>query len=187
MKDPLKIIGANGNRRENDFYPTPPECTYALLDYLRQNFLLRSTDTIWEPACGSNAMVDVMTCQGYPVIATEITQGQDFLEYEMQDHFDWIITNPPFSLSEKFIKRCIEHGKPFALLLKSQHWHSAKRRDLFHSHPPLFVLPLTWRPDFTGKGSSMLDMVWTVWVGNSKSTYYEPLAKPKRALTERRP
>lgn len=136
MNDPLKIIGANGKRRENDFYPTPPECTYALLDYLRQNFLLRSTDTIWEPACGNNAMVDVMVQQGHSVIATDITQGQDFLEYEMQDHFDWIITNPPFYLSEKFIKRCIEYGKPFALLLKSQYWHSAKRRELFHSQPP---------------------------------------------------
>lgn len=184
MNDPLKIIGANGNRRDNDFYPTPPECTYALLDYLKQNFLLRSTDTIWEPACGNNAMADVMVQQGYSVIATDIIQGQDFLEHEMQDRFDWIITNPPFSLSEKFIKKCIDHGKPFALLLKSQYWHSAKRRELFQSHQPKFVLPLTWRPDFTGKGSSMLDMVWTVWIGNAKNTYYEPLAKPKRTVTK---
>lgn len=178
MRDPLKIIGANGNRNKNDFYPTPPECTIALIDFLEERFLLRKSDTIWEPACGSNAMVNVMQQKGYSVIGTDIIHGQDYLTVEQQEKYDWIITNPPFCLAQEFITKSAERKKPFALLLKSQYWHSAKRRKIFSECQPAFVLPLTWRPDFMGKGASMLDMIWCVWLGNSHVTYYLPLQKP---------
>ena len=179
MVDPVKIIGANGNRHKNDFYPTPSECTVALLDFLEEHFLLRKGNTIWEPACGSNAMVTVMKQKGYSVIATDIIYGQDYLSTELQDDFDWIITNPPFCAAQDFITSSIKRNKPFALLLKSQYWHSAKRRKIFSEYQPAFILPLTWRPDFTGEGSSLLDMIWCVWIGSSSVTYYFPLEKPK--------
>lgn len=44
-----------------------------------------------------------------------------------------------------------EIGKPFAMLLKAQYWHAAKRAQLFCEVPPSYVLPLTWRPDFLFK------------------------------------
>lgn len=180
MNDPLKIIGAHGKRSKNDFYPTPPECTVALLNFLEERFLIRRSDTIWEPACGTNAMVNVMRQQGYSVIGTDISLGQDYFTYDLQDNcFDWIITNPPFCSAQDFITRSAAKKKPFALLLKSQYWHSAKRRKAFEEYPPAFVLPLTWRPDFTGNGASMLDMMWCVWLGASCVTYYLPLQKPK--------
>ena len=179
MRDPLKIIGANGNRKKNDFYPTPPECTVALLKFLEERFLLRKSDTIWEPACGSNAMVNVMAQMGYSVIATDITHGQDYLTWEQQEHYDWIITNPPFCAAQEFITTSREKNKPFAMLLKSQYWHSVKRQKIFSECQPTFVLPLTWRPDFEGKGASMLDMIWCVWLSPSPITYYIPLKKPK--------
>ena len=180
MHDPLKIIGAHGLRSKNDFYPTPPECTIALLNFLEERFLIKRSDTIWEPACGTYAMVNAMLSQGYSVIGTDITLGQDYFTYKMQDHYDWIITNPPFCSAQEFIARSATKKKPFALLLKSQYWHSAKRRKAFYAYPPAFVLPLTWRPDFTGNGASMLDMMWCVWLGDSRVTYYLPLEKPKR-------
>ena len=34
MIDGIKIVGGKGERRALDFYPTPPECTKALLKYL---------------------------------------------------------------------------------------------------------------------------------------------------------
>ena len=179
MRDPLKIIGANGNRKKNDFYPTPPECTVALLDFLEERFLLRQGDTIWEPACGSNAMVNVMLAKGYSVIGTDIVTGQDYLTTDLREDYEWIITNPPFCSAQEFIMKSAARNKPFALLLKSQYWHSAKRRKIFSECQPTFVLPLTWRPDFEGKGASMLDMIWCVWLGLSCVTYYLPLQKPK--------
>lgn len=175
----VKILGAHGDRIDKDFYPTPPECTIALLDFLEDKMLLRKSDPIWECACGSNAMVDVMRDRGYTVIGTDVTSGQDYLATDLQEEYEWIITNPPFALAQQFIERSVEKKKPFALLLKSQYWHSAKRRKLFIEHPPLFVLPLTWRPDFSNKGASVMDVIWCVWLGDAHATLYQPLQKPK--------
>lgn len=182
----LKIVGANGNRRKNDFYPTPPECTVALLDFLEKHHLITRDTKIWEPACGTNTMVDVMKQRGYRVIGTDIIYDQDYLTTEMnEEQYDWIITNPPFCLAQEFIVASAKKNKPFALLLKSQYWHSSKRLSIFRNIQPTFVLPLTWRPDFTGQGGSLLDMTWCVWLGHSPVTYYLPLEKPKLTLKER--
>lgn len=138
---------------------------------------------IWEPACGQNHMVNAIRNRGYQVIGTDILTGTDFLEVDIPDGVDWIITNPPFSKSEKFIERCIEHKKPFALLLKSQYWHAKKRMKLFQEYPPEYVLPLSWRPDFLmgkrGKGSPLMDVIWNVWEpGFTSYTKYIILERP---------
>lgn len=179
MADPLKIVGAHGKRRANDFYPTPPECTVALCEFLEKHHLLWQGAKIWEPACGDGAMVRVFENRGYNVTGTDIMQGQDYLTTDISSgDYDWIITNPPFFLAQDFIRRSAQRGKPFAFLLKSQYWHSAKRSKLFTACQPTMILPLTWRPDFTGKGASLLDMMWCVWLGNGRVTHYYPLTKP---------
>ncbi len=176
-----RIAGGNTayKRSESDYYPTPSEVTDALMNFL----LLPSKLKIWEPACGENHMVDVIRRRGYEVIGTDINMGVDFLTADIPDGVDWIITNPPFSIADKFIGRCLEHKKPFALLLKSQYWHAKKRLELFREHPPAYVLPLTWRPDFLfkqrGGGSPLMDVMWCVWVPwETKHTIYAPLGKP---------
>ena len=178
--DNVKIVGGHGKRRELDFYPTPPECTAALVAFLRDRWLLTAHDTVWEPACGDGAMVRALRSEGLTVTASDIQSGFDFLDPGFELDGRWIITNPPFSLAEAFIRRASELGRPFAFLLKSQYWHSAKRLPLYREHTPSYVLPLTWRPDFTGQGSSLLDMVWSVWCGNTGVTIYHPLPKPRQ-------
>lgn len=176
--DPVKIVGANGARMANDFYPTPKECTYALMDYLE----LPRDVRIWEPAAGDGAIINALSDRGYNnVFGTDIQHGVDFLT-EKIGGVDWIITNPPFFLAEKFIRHAHELGVPFAFLLKSQYWHSAKRQKLFNEIRPACVLPLTWRPDFTGQGNSLMDMCWNVWDPwwyRTVITVYRPLEKPK--------
>jgi hypothetical protein len=167
----------------SDFYPTPHNVTIALLQYLQ----LPLDTIIWEPACGEGHMVKAMQENGYSVIATEkyprgygIT-GRDFLTADLVP-CDWIITNPPFSLAEEFIKKCAIHQQPFALLLKSQYWHSQKRYNLFQQYRPSAVLPLTWRPDFlfgAKSGSPTMEVIWTVWDSSiPQQTVYSPLKKP---------
>lgn len=174
--DSTNIVGANpkNGRKENDFYPTPPEATEALLRFLD----LSKGKTIWEPACGSGSMINVMAKHEYNVVGTDILSGVDFLTCDPVE-CDFIITNPPFSLSEQFIRRAKEIGVPFAFLLKSQYWHAARRFKLFKEIPPEYVLPLTWRPDFTGQGSSLMDVCWCVWTkyGGRPCTYL-PLERP---------
>lgn len=176
-----RINGGNTayKRNESDYYPTPPEATQALLDFLD---IPRGT-VIWEPACGEGHMVQVLERNRLKVIATDIQGGTDFLTAEMPRNTEWIITNPPFSLAEQFIRKCAEHNKPFALLLKSQYWHAAKRTPLYWEITPEYVLPLTWRPDFLfktrGKGAPLMDVIWCVWKPNATTTKYIPLSKPE--------
>lgn len=176
-----RIAGGNTGykRRESDFYPTPPEATVALLNFLK----LPKGTTIWEPACGERHIAKVMEASGYRVIGTDILYGQDFLTMPLLE-CDWIITNPPFSNSEEFIRKCESHNKPYALLLKIQYWNAAKRRKLFEETKPSYILPLTWRPDFCfkqrGKGSPLMDVMWVVWdLSKSRYAQFFPLAKPK--------
>lgn len=170
MSDKLfgsRIAGGNpaAGRRAWDFYPTPPEATLALLKFLG----IPKSAVIWECACGSGEMSRAIAAEGYNVISSDIEDrgfgkgGADFITYRQESGFDWIITNPPFSLAEQFIRRAWEYEKPFAFLLKSQFWHAARRMALFGEHTPSYILPLTWRPDFTGGGSSLMDVTWTVW------------------------
>lgn len=170
-------------RKGSDYYPTPADVTQALIDFLQ----IPKTKVIWEPACGEGFMSRVFQNNGYSVISTDLNSygfedsTEDFLQSECKE-CDWIITNPPFILSEQFIRKCIQHKKPFALLLKSQYWHSKKRYALFSEHKPCLILPLTWRPDFEfGKrgGSPTMECIWTVW--NAEPclfTLFEPLKRP---------
>lgn len=171
------IIGGGDqeNRSVNDFYPTPPEVSHSLMWFLSQRNLMPRH--IWEPAAGGDAMVNVFreyTC----VTGTELTRGQDFFTQPIPAGVDAIITNPPFFVSARFI----EHAHTFrtdvvAMVLKSQYWHAQERVGLYEKHPPAYVLPLTWRPDFDGRGNPTMDMMWTVWVRGDTGARYMPLPR----------
>lgn len=173
--NPVNIVGANGHRRANDFYPTPKDCVYALVDFLN----IPKHCAILEPACGMGAIMEALRDKGYRnVSGSDIVFGVDFLERTDIGKAEWIITNPPFSIADKFIYKAHGLAVPFAYLLKIQYWNSAKRRTLFEQIRPRYVLPLTWRPDFTGQGNSLMDMMWCVWTPDqSKVTYYHPLKR----------
>jgi len=112
------LLGAN---KANDFQ-TPPIALHPLLPYLKKDWV------IWECANGKGNLTLKLLDRGYRVLATDIESGYDFLDWQ-PDRFDCIVTNPPYSLKDKFLKRCYLLGKPFALLMplttlegKRQHW-----------------------------------------------------------------
>lgn len=177
--DAVKIVGAKGSRHANDFYPTPRDATLALCEWLERRDI--KGIKVGEPACGEGHMVKVLQERGMVVCGTDIQTGTDFFDSSLPEGVDWIITNPPFSLAEKFICRAASFCVPFAFLLKCQYWHSAKRKPLFDKIRPTYILPLTWRPDFTGQGNSLMDMMWVVWINDQANpcTLYQPLARPK--------
>jgi|SRR5882762_10294946 len=185
----LQLTGGAGKdkRRALDFYPTPPECTIALLHFLHDNALaFETTCTIWEPACGElKSMSKVISGFGHKVISTDIITGTDFLNCSPID-CDAIITNPPFNLSTEFIRRSTKICRISAMLLKSQYWHAKERLPLFNELQPAWVLPLTWRPDFlfherknNEKGSPTMEVAWSVWIRGNNQTRYQPLNRPK--------
>ena len=179
------------DRNKTDYYRTPPDVTIALLDFLqKEERLFRLYDVIWEPACGTGEMVEAMQEMGYRTIYSDLyptgwrgehEQFNFLTDFMNPNLYDWIITNPPFSQAEYFIRRALELDVPFAFLLKSQFWHARKRIELFEKHPPAYVLPLTWRPDFlwgAKSGSPTMECIWTVWLGSDCITEYHPLRRP---------
>ncbi|NBU58329.1 MAG: hypothetical protein EBS23_00835 [Betaproteobacteria bacterium] len=78
----------------NEFYPTPPEATRALLSV--EHF----DGDIWEPACGDGRIAKVLERHGHPVVATDLypygygATGVDFLR-EREPRAKHIVTNPP--------------------------------------------------------------------------------------------
>lgn len=189
---PLKAFqliggGKKENRKENDFYPTPPDVTHALMKFLHKecSFIFDTSLKIWEPSCGDGAMSEVIKQYGHTVTSTELRSdsgygetGIDFLTSNPMTA-DAIITNPPFNLSEQFINKALGNSRIVCMLLKSQYWHAKKRYHLFNISKPKFVLPLTWRPDFDGRGAPTMDLAWTVWIkGYGTSCIYQPISKP---------
>ncbi|GAB7057373.1 hypothetical protein JCM16163A_41220 [Paenibacillus sp. YK5] len=51
---------SKNKRRELDYYPTPPEVTHALMQFLKAEGVLDGVWLIWEPACGDGAMSEVL-------------------------------------------------------------------------------------------------------------------------------
>lgn len=162
-----------GSRRALDFYPTPPECTHALMQFLKLDKC-----TVWECAAGEGHMANVIRQYGHEVIETDIKE--DFLKTSIP--CDAIITNPPFNLSAQFIAKAVSEAPTVAMLLKSQYWHANSRLKLFRELTPAYILPLTWRPNFTQqpKASPTMEVAWSVWQWGSKSCQYWPLNKPPK-------
>lgn len=152
MKPPL----LQGN--SNDFQ-TPPEALTPLLSYFKKDW------TIWECACGKGNLKNRLTELGFNTIGTDILTGQDFLNYQ-PEKFDCIITNPPFSIKQKFLERCYQLRRPFALLLPLTTFETAKRQNLFKQYG-LEVIFFDKRINFetpSGKGSgSWFATAWFTW------------------------
>ena len=108
-----------GKRKASDFYETPYCLTRELLriENLYGNIL--------EPACGNGAITKVLKEFDYNVESYDIEK--DFFTEDRK--FDFIITNPPFSKSMEFIKKCKEVSKRFFLLLPLSYLHGKKRYD----------------------------------------------------------
>lgn len=177
---------AKNGRRELDYYPTPPEATIALMEFLHDIGLPECASTIWEPACGDGAMSKVLESYGYNVISTDIRHtgyGKGGIDYLEDVHYPCsaVITNPPFNQSSDFIVKAIGQAPLVAMLLKSQYWHASKRTSLFKKYPPAYVLALNWRPDFLNKergGAPTMECLWTVWIQGNTDTRYRILQKP---------
>lgn len=181
------IIGSQKThaRKPADFYPTPPDATWVLLEWLG---LPRGT-RVKEPACGDGAMARVLEASGLSVDASDLRSdsgygrgGVDYIKTP-GERTDWVITNPPFNVAVGFIETALAQTPNVAMLLKSQFWHARSRIELFERSPPAAVLPLTWRPSFleAERGNSpLMDVMWVVWRAGVTQTRYQPLRRPAK-------
>lgn len=157
-----------------DFFATPSWC----VDRLLESADLPAGKWL-EPAAGDGAIVHAVNARGASDIDWQLCELRpecrpqleglgrvtvgDFLSanYE-RDSFDVVITNPPFSLAEKFIRKALLCAPYVAMLLRLNFLGSAERHLLFWKHmPDVYVLPN--RPSFTGRGTDSTEYCWMVW------------------------
>ena len=143
------------NRGHSSEMQTPPEAIDILLPYLDTNWV------IWECACGKYNLVHRLRDYGFTVMAT----NDGFLDCKTPA-YDCIITNPPYDIKDKFIARCYQLGKPFALLLPLTALESEARQRLYRAHGINLLIP-NRRFNFetpSGHGSgSWFATAWFTW------------------------
>lgn len=83
-----------------------------IIKYIPKNY------TVWCPFDTIDSeFVKQLKNNGNKVIHTHINEGYDFYEYEPSIEWDCIVSNPPFTNKRKIFERCLDFGKPFALIM----------------------------------------------------------------------
>lgn len=68
---------------------------------------------------------------GHKVIATHIDNGQDFYTYEPNEHWDCIVSNPPFTNKRLIFERALSFNKPFVLIMSNTWLNDSAPKQLF--------------------------------------------------------
>ena len=120
---------------------TPQDAMPALV-----NNLPSWVEKVWCPCdTGSSEIFKTLDVAGKEVVATHILGGYDFLKYTPEFKYDMIITNPPYSNKDDFIARCVELGKPWALLLPLDSLCGKRRYELYKSGVGVITLAKPFR------------------------------------------
>ena len=115
---------------------TPIEAVEMILPYIPNG-----VKNIWEcTAIKESKIVKVLKDSGYNVITSHIEDGQDFFKYE-PDEYDMIITNPPYSQKDKFLKRAYDFKKPFMFLLPLTTLEGIQRGKMFNENGIQVLIP----------------------------------------------
>ncbi len=130
------------------------------IKFLCDNVNLKKKKVVWECANGTNNISSYLEKQGFKVIKTDIEQGTDFLKSNYD--CDVIITNPPYSLKNKFLEHAFSLGKPFAMLLPLTTLEGGFRSKLFRDKNIQVLIP-NKRFDFTGKKNCWFATAWFCW------------------------
>ena len=86
----------------------------------------------------TSAFYQSLSEQGYDVIRSSLSVGSDFFHYE-PEHWDILVSNPPFSKKNEVLKRAYDFDKPFALLLPVNSIQSKQRYRIFRNEIQMLV------------------------------------------------
>jgi hypothetical protein len=155
-----------------DLYETPALAVEALL---RVETLPLS---IWEPAAGRGAIVNVLRSRGHTVIASDVIDYgfpldfvADFLTTVLpRKGCGAIITNPPYQIATEFTRNALDLAPRVYLLLRLAFFESIcrtdilERRGLARVHVFRKRLPTMHRDGWNGpRASSAIPFAWFCW------------------------
>lgn len=102
-----EILFPPGN---NDECYTPDYGVTPILKYIPENAV------VWCPFDKEDSEFVKQISKTNKVITSHIDNGQDFYKYEPTEHWDIIISNPPFTKKKNIFERALSFDKPFALI-----------------------------------------------------------------------
>jgi len=169
----------NEDREDNDFYATDPNSLRVFLDRLKEDNLVLDNN-IWECACGTGTLSDVLKEYGYTVASSDIidrgypgTQLINFLVIPETFLFKGdILTNPPYKYALDFIKvalNTIPEGNRVIMYLKIQFLEGKERKIFYKDNPPKYIYVFSERQtcyingDFSEKKGSTVCYCWYIW------------------------
>lgn len=176
----MSATNRGSKRKESDFYATPLDTVYALLDNYDG---IKEGDIILEPSAGNGNIIQALRDRGYKnfIEAVELREDEttnlmnissevsicDFLtDYNATCKYDVIIGNPPYSLAQEFIDKCLDllaPGGRLIFLLRTGFLESDKRFEWWQDKTPNGLYVLHKRPSFTGKGTDATSYSWFIW------------------------
>lgn len=143
------------NGHTDEIY-TPEYALNPLLPFIKKDFLI-----VWECAWGEGALATHLKNKGFNVLNKDV----DFFDFDLTDECDILITNPPYSKKDEFLKRAYELGKPFAFLMPLTTLEGIKRGALFKKYGLQLIIP-NRRINFitpNGGSSSWFATAWFTW------------------------
>ena len=164
----LRMAGAGdrANRDRDDYYPTPPAATAALLRVER-------FAAVWECACGDGRMARELEAGGCRVVATDLVDrgyGQGRIDFLMERRLlaADIVTNPPFKLGAQFARHGLNLGAgKMALLLRLGFLEGSGRGDVLDRLARVWVfrgrLTFSRRGEIADPKGGMIAYAWFVW------------------------
>lgn len=121
--DSKSILYSKGN---NDECYTPRYGVIPIIEFLKEG------SVIWCPFDKEDSeFVKVLRERGFKVICSHIDNGQDFYKFEPSEHWDCIISNPPFTNKRHIFERALSFDKPFALLMTNTWLNDSAPKKLF--------------------------------------------------------
>ena len=123
MIDSQKVLYSHGN---NDECYTPDYAVKPIIKYIPKDWV------VWCPFDKEDSeFVKQIKANGNKVITTHIENNENFYEYEPSEHWDCIISNPPFSGKRHIFERVLSFNKPFALLMALTWLNDSAPKQLF--------------------------------------------------------
>ena len=117
-----KVLYSNGT---NDECYTLVGGVLPILKYIPQNAV------VWCPFDTEESNFVKLISKTNKVIHSHISEGKDFYNYEPNEHWDCIISNPPFTNKRKIFERALSFNKPFALIMSNTWLNDSAPKQLF--------------------------------------------------------
>lgn len=174
------MVARHTDFEENkDFVPTPPYATRALFEYVEPR-LKHEVMTVYDPAMGQGHMCRVFNEYGRVSCGSDLYDHNNTADFEPIDFtnpsaeprrlFDAIVTNPPYSELNGFIREGLDRSVKFlALLVRVQGLETQGRYNEFYSKiPPTKIALFSDRIPFkvgkvVKKAPKMYFHMWLLW------------------------